>query len=280
MQLFYLCDILKSNNKKRGFVIRAGLFQNNPAFGKIEANVEYVLDILSDVKFDLMVLPELFAAGYLFENREEALALADSPGTGYTFEAMRRLAHEKNALVVYGFPEKSGDRVYNSAMAIYPDGRFLVYQKTHLFNTEKNIFSPGESGFSVFDFRGIKVGMMICFDWRFPESARKLALLGAQVICHPSNLVLPHCPQAMVIRALENGVFTITADRAGDESRAGQSLHFIGHSRIIAPDGKILGELGEVEPAQLVVQIDPSQALNKSVTSLNDLFADRRPEFY
>ena len=121
---------------------------------------------------------------------------------------------------------------------------------------------------------------MICFDWRFPESARKLALLGAQIICHPSNLVLPHCPNSMVVRALENNVFTITADRVGVENRTGEKLEFIGKSRIISPDGTVLGELGTEEPGFLAVEIDPALADDKNVTPRNDLFDDRRPEFY
>lgn len=121
---------------------------------------------------------------------------------------------------------------------------------------------------------------MICFDWRFPEAARKLTLLGAQIICHPSNLVLPHCPDAMVTRALENGVYTITADRIGTENRTGTALTFIGNSRIIGPDGRILAELGRDETAFVARDIDPARADQKAVTPRNDLLGDRRPEFY
>ena len=121
---------------------------------------------------------------------------------------------------------------------------------------------------------------MICFDWRFPEAARKLALGGAQIICHPSNLVLPHCPYSMVVRALENNVFTITSDRVGSENRTDQELKFIGKSRIITPDGEILGELGTDDPGFLSVDIDPQLADNKQITPNNELLSDRRPEFY
>jgi predicted amidohydrolase len=182
--------------------------------------------------------------------------------------------------VVFGFPEISGDKLYNSSIAILPDGKFHVYQKIHLFDKEKNIFDTGRTGFFVFSFKGARFGMMICFDWRYPESARKLALLGAQVILHPANLVLPHCPQAMVIRALENNVFTVTSDRVGSENRTGEKLTFIGRSRIIAPDGEIMGELSSDKPGILAADISPESADNKKVTSQNDLFKDRLPEFY
>jgi predicted amidohydrolase len=260
--------------------MRVALYQNNPVFGEVENNVNTVLDRVRDETFDILVLPELFATGYQFTGRGEAAALADPAGEGYTFETLKGLSAARDALIVYGFPEIMQDRLFNSALAVEPEGRFCLYQKTHLFDTEKEIFDPGRTGFSVFTFKDARIGLMICFDWRFPESARKLALLGAQIICHPSNLVLPHCPNSMIVRALENSVFTVTSDRVGVENRTGEELRFIGKSRIIAPDGTILGELGTDEARFMAVEIDPAQADNKKVTPRNDLFEDRRPEFY
>ena len=258
----------------------AAIYQNNPVFGEIEKNLDETISVVSDKEFDILVLPELFATGYIFESRREAMSLADESGAGVTFSKLKELSQKKDALIVYGFPEKRGEELFNSSLAVLPDGQYHIYQKTHLFDTEKEIFDPGETGFFIFDFRGARVGMMICFDWRFPESARKLALLGAQIICHPSNLVLPHCPAAMIIRALENNIYAITADRVGEEVRAGQSLKFIGNSRIISPRGDILAFLGENETGFKAADINPQLADNKKVTPHNDLFDDRRPEFY
>jgi predicted amidohydrolase len=261
-------------------IVKVALYQNYPIFGEIEKNLDDVIEAVSGEEFDILVLPELFAAGYLFSNRREALSMADQAGSGSTFERLSGLSHKKNALIVYGFPEKKGEKLFNSSLAVLPDGRFYVYQKTHLFDTEKEIFDPGTSGFFVFEYKKARVGMMICFDWRFPESARKLALSGAQIICHPSNLVLPHCPAAMIIRALENNLFTITADRVGEENRVGQKLKFIGNSRIISPSGEILASLDGTATGFISVDINPQLADNKKVTPHNDLFDDRRPEFY
>ena len=260
--------------------MRVALYQNDPVFGAEAQNVGEVLSAVKGQNFDLLVLPELFASGYLFENFNQAYLMASEAGTGYVFESLKRLAREKNSLLIFGFPEKRGKRLFNSSAAIFPDGHYLLYQKTHLFDTEKEIFTPGQTGFSVFEYRGVRLGMMICFDWRFPEAARKLALLGAQIICHPSNLVLPHCPDAMITRALENGVFTVTANRVGAEKSSARNLHFIGRSRIISPSGKILSELGDQAPGFGVCEMDPELADNKYVTENNDLFADRRPELY
>ena len=129
------------------------------------------------------------------------------------------------------------------------------------------IWYPGLTGFRIFEYRQVRFGLMICFDWRFPEAARRLALSGAQIICHPANLVLPHCPDAMVTRALENNVFTVTADRIGSENRTGIPLKFIGRSRIIAPDGIILGELGETETGFISADIDTELADRKRLSS-------------
>jgi len=260
--------------------LKVALYQNNPIFGEIKLNVDTVVAAVMDKEFDILVLPELFAAGYQFRERQEAFMLADPIGTGYTFETLAQLAAQKNSLVIYGFPEKRDREIFNSAIGVFPDGHFRLYQKTHLFDAEKGIFSKGRTGFSIFSFGETRVGIMICFDWRFPEAARKLALLGAQIICHPSNLVLPHCPDAMVTRALENCLFTITANRVGSENRIEKRLQFIGHSRIIAPTGKILAELDDNNEGFIMVEIDPKLADDKAVTSGNDLFKDRRPEFY
>lgn len=260
--------------------MKISLYQNNPVFGAIRENITTVLDSVKNQKFDLLVLPELFATGYQFKSRDEAAALADRAGTGETFELISEFAQVKQALTVYGFPEKDGAKLFNSSIAVLPDGQFFIYQKTHLFDTERNIFDPGETGFSVFEYKDARIGMMICFDWRYPEAARKLSLLGAQIICHPSNLVLTSCPDAMITRALENMIFTITADRVGTENRTGNPLKFSGRSRIVSPQGEVLAELGENEIGFINVDIDPHLADNKMVTPNNNLLEDRRPEFY
>jgi predicted amidohydrolase len=122
--------------------------------------------------------------------------------------------------------------------------------------------------------------MMICFDWLFPEAARTLALQGAQVICHPANLVLPFCPDSMPVRALENRVFTITANRTGREKRGKLDFSYIGQSTMAGPDGRVLFRAGTKQECVRVVDIDPKKADNKKVTPLNDLFKDRRTEWY
>ena len=110
--------------------------------------------------------------------------------------------------------------------------------------------------------------------------ARTLALSGAQIIAHPANLVLPYCQAAMLTRSLENRVFTATANRIGSEMLGAKRLTFTGKSQITSPRGELLGQLKADRPGILVRDIDPTEALDKSLTPLNDIFEDRRPEIY
>jgi len=133
----------------------------------------------------------------------------------------------------------------------------------------------------VWDIGPTKIGVMVCFDWFYPESARTLALKGADIICHPSNLVLPHCPDAMVTRSLENRVFSITANRIGVEARGGRKpLTYIGLSEIVDPCGSILHRAPSDREDLHVVDIDPQTARDKSLNGYNNLFRDRRPDVY
>jgi predicted amidohydrolase len=119
---------------------------------------------------------------------------------------------------------------------------------------------------------------MVCFDWRFPEAARSLALGGADVIAHPSNLLKPWCQAAMITRCLENRVYAITANRTGVEDRGGVRLEFTGSSQVVDPDGQVLAIA--TESGVQVVDVDLSKARRKNVNEHNHLIADRRPGQY
>ena len=122
--------------------------------------------------------------------------------------------------------------------------------------------------------------MMVCFDWVFPEVARVLALQGADIICHPSNLVLGYCQQTMLTRCLENKVYAITANRFGFDRRPHGNLRFTGRSQIVAPGGTLLHRAASQRNDLFVMDIDPALARDKSITARNEVLQDRRPEFY
>lgn len=260
--------------------MKVGFYQFCPKFGKIRENVEKVEHALKKIKADLIVLPECFNTGYLFLNKHEAEKFAENIPDGYTTQKLITIAKEKNLFIVSGLIEKYNKKFYNSAVLVGPYGYIDTYRKIHLFNEEKLLFSPGNKPFKVYDIKIARIGIMVCFDWYFPESARSLALCGAQIICQPSNLVLPNCPDAMITRSLENRVFSITANRTGCEKRGGKSLCYIGKSQIVSPLGKKLVSAGEKEETLKLCDINPKLADNKKILRHNDLFKDRRPEFY
>ena len=182
--------------------------------------------------------------------------------------------------VVSGFAEKAENRIYNSAVLIGPKGLIHIYRKIQLFFKEKEIFEPGNIPLQIHEVKGIKLGMMICFDWIFPEVSRTLALQGADLICHPANLVLSYCQEAMKTRCLENGIFAITANRIGADQRPHGTLKFTGNSQIVAPKGDLIYRARSQREEIYISEIDPSQSRDKNMTELNNLFADRRPAFY
>jgi predicted amidohydrolase len=251
--------------------MRVGFVQINSELLDVESNVERALRLIGKKRTDLMVLPELFNTGYNFRNREEVASVAEPIPTGPTTQGLKEFSKQSGTTVVAGIAERRGLNLYNSAV-ILKDGKYLgTYRKVHLFYNEKKFFKPGHE-FKVFG----KVGVMVCFDWYFPESARALMLKGAQVIAHPSNLVLPSCPDAMKTRALENRVYTVTADRVGAE----RGLRYIGQSEIVNPQGRIICRASETKEECIVRKIDLSMARNKTVTPRNNLLRDRTPQAY
>jgi predicted amidohydrolase len=260
---------------------RVAVCQFQPILKNRYANLQKIAFMLSKLEADLVVLPELATSGYVFANQQEVNDVSEDAFTGPTATLLKKLAVEKDTSYVIGFPEKTQEGVYNSAMLVNPDGSIHIYRKTHLFFEEKLYFQPGDTGFKVFEAKnGVKVGLMVCFDWQFPEAARTLALKGAHIICHPSNLVLPWCQQSMLTRSLENRVFSITCNRIGREVNGDKEIYFTGMSQVISTKGEILTRLSEDMEETAVVEIEPDLALDKQVTKYNDAFTDRRTEFY
>lgn len=261
--------------------MKAAFVQTSPVFGEVKANVDKAVAKIAKLDASLIVLPELYSTGYQFRSKKELLELAEEVPSGYATRSLIEAAKAKGAYVVAGLAERVGKKAYNSAVLVGPRGLIGTYRKAHLFWDEKKIFAKGDTPFKVYKAGKVRVGMMICFDWLFPEAARTLALQGAEVICHPSNLVLPYCPQAMITRSLENRVFTITANRVGTEERvSGKQLKFIGTSQVTSPDGDVLCRAGSKREESSAVEIDPGRARKKLITPLNDIFRDRRKDLF
>jgi|UniRef100_A0A7C3UXI1 predicted amidohydrolase len=266
--------------------IKVGYLQFSPVFGAKDLNLKKVGERLSRIRRkripSIICLPELFATGYSFLDKKELSVFAEEI-PGKTQEFLQKIACQKNLLIAGGIAEREGDRFFNSAILCLPDGSYYVYRKVHLFFREKELFTPGDTPFSVVKFSSggfsLLLGLLICFDYIFPEAARTLALKGAQIILHPSNLILPYAPKVTISRAIENRVYWVLANRTGIEKRDGERLKFFGNSQVVSPEGKILRKAGKREEMALV-EIEPDEANVKQVTPTNNLFSDRRPDLY
>ena len=259
--------------------MKVGYIQTSPIYGEKQANFDQAEELLGKETADLIVVPELFATGYTFTSKNEALELAEETN-GETADFLMHLAKKSQAIVIGGYAEKTSDGIFNSAMVVSEEGVIGNYRKIHLYFKEKLWFNPGNEPPKVFECKDFKLGVMICFDWIFPETTRTLALNGADIIAHPANLVLPYCQKAMVTRCLENRVYAVTANRIGNETRGNDSFQFTGGSQITSYDGTILSSAPNDRPTVGFAEIDISKARNKTLNEYNNLFNDRRTELY
>lgn len=261
-------------------MLKVGYFQFRPRFGKIEKNTQKVINSLQGVLADLIVLPELPFTGYYFKDRNEVKDLAENPYNSATVDSLLSLCKNNDFYLVTGFAEEDRNKYYNSSILLGPEGIINIYRKLHLFNEEKFWFDSGDKPSEISEIRGSNVGMMICFDWIFPEIMRDISLQGADIICHPSNLVLSFCQQTMIGRCIENNVFSVTCNRFGIDNRPQGTLKFTGKSQIVAPRGHLLHRAFSQREELYLTEIDPSTARDKKITPNNDIFEDRRPEYY
>jgi predicted amidohydrolase len=258
--------------------VKIGFMQFAPVLGDVHATIEKIDRLGAQcVGADLMVLPELCNSGYNFASQEQAWATSEEIGDGIFVQFLESFCRRLGCHVVSGLNERQGPHLYNTAVLIGPRGYVGKYRKLHLFMNEKDFFEPGDAGLPVFDIGLCKVGMLVCFDWIFPEAWRVLALKGADVICHPSNLVLPGlAQQAVPVHALSNRLYIVTANRIGSEGK----LTFTGMSTIADPKGQVLAQASRTGEEIGSVEIDISLARSKDITSRNNVLADRRPEQY
>jgi predicted amidohydrolase len=232
----------------------------------------------------LVIFPECALTGYGFDSRDEALPLAETlPGP-----ATDAVAADCRALGVwtaFGLLEHDGDRLFNACALVGPQGFVAGYRKIHLpFLGVDRFATPGDRPFAVHDLGGLRIGINICYDSSFPESARVLMLLGADLVVLPTNW--PPGARSTVCylvqaRALENHIYYAAVNRIGEE----RGFRFIGQSRIVRCDGDILAQAGEHDAEILVAEIDPAVARTKRIVKIPgkyeiDRLADRRPEMY
>ncbi len=262
--------------------MRIAVIQFAPILMDKEKNQSKILSYINSIDSQLLIFPELCLSGYYFLNRHEVSKIAELP-TGEIISELQTLSTILNKGIVIGFPEKDGEKLYNSCAVILPDKtKRRIYRKTHLFYKERFCFDSGDTGFFVIDEPewDIRIGPMICYDWRFPESARTLALKGADLIVCPSNLVTNVWQNALSTRALENNVYMAVANRIGSETRNNETLIFNGDSAIYDYKGEVLCKAGQNDEEVIISEIEPAKTRKKSFNDYNDILTDRRPDMY
>jgi len=260
---------------------QVGLCQFQPKLLQKKENLQKMINLVDGIEADLIVFPELATSGYTFASQEEVFSVAESFAKGETTMIFQELSAKNKTSYVIGFPENYNEQLFNSSVLINPDGTKHLYRKTHLFNEEKLWFTPGDTGFVVANAKNeVRVGLMICFDWFFPESARTIMLKGGQIIAHCANLVLPWCQQAMLTRSLENRLYSITCNRTGTEINGEKTFSFTGMSQVISPLGDILFRLNNDDEKVNLVKIDITKANDKNITAYNHVIKDLRTNFY
>src|SRR5580698_6488688 len=261
--------------------------QMDVSLGQVDTNVEKMASLLRQTTAagaQLTVFPECAATGYCFESLAEARTVAQ-PIAGPITQGMIRACKATNSHAVFGTLEVDGDDVFNAAVLVGPEGLLGVYRKVHLPYLGVDMFTtPGNVPFAVQNAGNLRVGMNICYDASFPEAARALSLLGADLIVLPTNWPPgSECTAAFCInsRALENGVYYLAVNRVGTE----RGFRFIGQSRICDPWGHSIASAQGTGEEILYADIDVERARNKHYVRVAgkheiDRFADRRPEMY
>ncbi|MEU8571086.1 carbon-nitrogen hydrolase family protein [Streptomyces pathocidini] len=223
----------------------------------------------------LLVAPELYLTGYAIGDALPSLAEpADGPGARRVAE----IAAEHRLAIAYGYPERAGDTLHNSAQLIGADGsRLANYRKTHLFGEfETGSFTPGDTPVVQADLDGVRVGLLICYDVEFPENVRAHALAGTELLLVPTALMRPYeiVPNTVVpARAWESQLYIAYANRCGPEG----DFHFAGLSCLAAPDGTARARAGTGED---LVVADADPGFLQASRAENSYLGDRRPELY
>lgn len=235
----------------------------------------------------LVVLPELANSGYVFNDRDEAFALAEPLPEGETAQLLAETTQRLGIHVVMGIAERAGKQLYNSAILTGPAGHVGVYRKLHLWNNEHRFFEPGDRGVPVFDTPLGRIAIAICYDGWFPETYRLAAMQGADIVCVPTNWVpMPAQPEdrpAMattltMAAAHSNGVVIACANRIGME----RGQPFVGQSLIVGGNGWPVAGPASVDREEILyAAIDLTRTRSeRTLNAFNHVLSDRRADVY
>lgn len=259
--------------------------QANVFFGQPDWNAESAEARLAELHaqgVELAIFPEAYLTGYCVGSVEEARGIAIPVGHP-ALQRLRQACDRLGMTAVVGFAEDEYGELYNSAALFEPGVEPRLYRKSHLPCLGLDRFVTRGDELPVFETKLGKIGILICFDMRMPESVRVLALKGAEIIALPTNWpegAEVSASHICIARAAENRVFFAACNRLGKENGFG----FIGGSKIIDPVGNVLAS-AEGDETSIIAEIDPAAARNKRTINVPGeyelgLFAERRPELY
>ncbi|MFY9555881.1 MAG: carbon-nitrogen hydrolase family protein [Blastocatellia bacterium] len=266
---------------------RIACVQMDIAIGEVEANLRKIIaGIRAAAKSgaQLVIFPECALTGYCFDSLDEASPFAE-PIDGPSAEAIAEACRETGTHAVVGFIEQDGSHFYNAAMVVGPGGMAGGYRKVHLpFLGVDRFLRPGDRQFAIIELPFGKIGVNICYDASFPEAARALKLLGAELIILPTNWPAGARRTAEFIvntRACENHVNFAAVNRVGVE----RGWEFIGRTKVIDYNGDTLIEASGDREEMVFVEVDLKEANKNKIVNVAgsyeiDRLADRRPEFY
>ncbi|CAL9283471.1 carbon-nitrogen hydrolase family protein [Streptomyces sp. SudanB25_2051] len=258
--------------------LRTALLQSSGQLGDVAANLKILDEAAARAAAGgagLLVAPELFLTGYAIGADIARLA---EPAEGPSAREAAAIAVRHGLAIAYGYPERDGEAVYNSARLVGADGTLLVnYRKTHLYGGfEQDWFTPGDQPVVQAEVGGVRVGLMICYDVEFPENVRAHALAGTDLLLVPTALMHPAeiVAEAVVpVRAFENQLYIAYANRTGPEG----DFEFVGLSALAGPDGTARARAGRGEE---LVTGDADPELLRRSRDENPYLRDRRPALY
>ncbi|MFC7263143.1 MULTISPECIES: carbon-nitrogen hydrolase family protein [Streptomyces] len=258
--------------------MRTALLQSSGRPGSVVENLK-VLDESAGraaaAGAGLVAAPEMFLTGYAIGDDIARLA---EPADGDSADAIAEIATRHGVAVAYGYPERDGERVFNSAQLISADGtRLANYRKTHLFGCfERDHFTPGEQPVVQAELNGLRVGLMICYDVEFPENVRAHALAGTDLLVVPTAQMHPFqfvAESVVPVRAFENQMYVAYVNRVGPEGE----FEFVGLSTLAGPDGVARARAGRGEE---LVFADADPVFLAASREANPYLKDRRPGLY
>ena len=267
--------------------VTVAVAQQNAVLGDVCENVrraENTIQRAADGGAALVVLPECYLTGLVTSSREQALSIAIAPD-GSEIQSLVQACRQFGMHAIVGFLEHAGTQFFNSAALLGPTGVIGVYRKRHLpfMGCDRFATASEETEPQIFDTEVGRIGIAICYEIRFPEVMRTLALEGADLIALPTNwpvqanILADHFPR---VRAAENFVYLLAADRGDSE----EGIDFLGGSQIVDPLGEVLAK-ADSEEALLIAEVDLDRSRDKTITRQKGEFElspwkDRRPAAY